>query len=101
MRHDPGLAASPPVRYILEVERSGCSSFHSPSAAYDIHLSAWKDNSRKFTCRILHTSAVRSAMVTGLSSPRPERPCTLLHDWMIMPISGFKNASFFSYVQPC
>jgi len=23
MRHDPGLAASPPVRYILEVERVG------------------------------------------------------------------------------
>src|SRR5215204_5313417 len=32
MRHDLGLAASPPVRYILEVERSGYSSFHSPSA---------------------------------------------------------------------
>ena len=23
MRHDPGLAASPPVRYTLKVERSG------------------------------------------------------------------------------
>src|SRR5829696_2094497 len=34
MRHDPGLAASPPVRYILEVERSGYSPFHLPSAAY-------------------------------------------------------------------
>jgi hypothetical protein len=32
MRHDPGLAASPPVRYILEVERSGYSSFHLSSA---------------------------------------------------------------------
>jgi hypothetical protein len=32
MRHDPGLASSPPVRYILEVERSGYSSFHLPSA---------------------------------------------------------------------
>ena len=30
MRHDPGLAASPPVRYILEVERSEYSSFHLP-----------------------------------------------------------------------
>src|SRR5215207_6676560 len=48
MRHDPGLAASPPVRYILEVERSGCSSFHSPSAAYDIQRSAWKGCSPKF-----------------------------------------------------
>jgi len=28
MLHDPGLAASPPVRYILKVERSGYSSFH-------------------------------------------------------------------------
>jgi hypothetical protein len=27
MRHDPGLAASPPVRYMLEVERSGYSPF--------------------------------------------------------------------------
>ena len=27
MRHDPGLAASPPVRYILKVERSGYLSF--------------------------------------------------------------------------
>src|SRR5215218_10043222 len=43
MRHDPGLAASPPVRYILEVERSGCSSFHSPSAVYDIHPNAWRN----------------------------------------------------------
>src|SRR5215208_3411229 len=32
MRHDPRLAASPPVRYILEVERSGCTTFHLPSA---------------------------------------------------------------------
>jgi hypothetical protein len=32
MRHDPGLDASPPVRYIMEVERSGYSSFHLPSA---------------------------------------------------------------------
>ena len=32
MRHDPGLAASPPVRYILELERSVYSSFHLPSA---------------------------------------------------------------------
>jgi Mn-containing catalase len=32
MRHDPGLAASPPVRYILEVEGSGYSSFVLPSA---------------------------------------------------------------------
>src|SRR5829696_10293750 len=48
MRHDPGLAASPPVRYILEVERGGCSSFHSPSAAYDIQRSAWKGCSPKF-----------------------------------------------------
>src|SRR5215216_6100933 len=50
MRHDPGLAASPPVRYILEVERSGCSSFHSPSAVYDIHPNAWKRNSANFAC---------------------------------------------------
>src|SRR5918997_1706349 len=28
----PGACRKPPVRYILEVERSGCSSFHSPSA---------------------------------------------------------------------
>jgi hypothetical protein len=27
MRHDPGLAASPPVRYKLEMERSGYSPF--------------------------------------------------------------------------
>jgi len=27
MRHDRGLAASPPVRYMLEVERSGHSPF--------------------------------------------------------------------------
>jgi hypothetical protein len=27
MRHDPGLAASPPVRYMLKVERSGYSPF--------------------------------------------------------------------------
>jgi hypothetical protein len=26
MRHDPGLAASPPVRYILKMARSGISS---------------------------------------------------------------------------
>src|SRR5919112_388524 len=32
MRHAPGLDASPPVRYIMEVERSGYSSFHLPSA---------------------------------------------------------------------
>src|SRR5215208_2612409 len=32
MRHNPGLDASPPVRYILEVERSGYSSFHFSSA---------------------------------------------------------------------
>src|SRR5215207_11450876 len=32
MRHDPGLAASPPMRYILEVERGGYSPFHFPSA---------------------------------------------------------------------
>src|SRR4051794_12107565 len=32
MRHDPGLTASPPVRYILEVERGGYPSFHLPSA---------------------------------------------------------------------
>src|SRR5215203_1757258 len=30
MRHDPGLDASPPVRYILKVERSGYSPFHLP-----------------------------------------------------------------------
>jgi hypothetical protein len=29
MRHDPGLAASPPVRYTLKVERSGYSPFLS------------------------------------------------------------------------
>jgi hypothetical protein len=32
MRHDPGLAASPPVLYILEVERSGYSPFRLSSA---------------------------------------------------------------------
>src|ERR671910_3596635 len=32
MRHDHGLDASPPVCCILEVERSGYSSFHLPSA---------------------------------------------------------------------
>ena len=32
MRHDPRLAASPPVRYILEVERGGYPPFHLPSA---------------------------------------------------------------------
>src|SRR5215207_11326424 len=32
MRHDPGLAASPPVRYILEVERRVPTPFHLPSA---------------------------------------------------------------------
>src|SRR5215204_215990 len=32
MQHDPGLDASPPVCCILEVERSGYSSFHLPSA---------------------------------------------------------------------
>ncbi len=32
MRHDLGLAASPPVRYILEVERIGYCYFHLPSA---------------------------------------------------------------------
>src|SRR5918992_1630234 len=32
MRHDPGLDASPPVRDILKVERSGYCSFHLPSA---------------------------------------------------------------------
>src|SRR5206468_1077846 len=32
MRHDPGLAASPPVRYILEVERSGYAPFRLSSA---------------------------------------------------------------------
>src|SRR4029450_6801034 len=47
MRHDQGLAASPPVRYILEVERSGCSPFHSPAAVYDNHPTAWKGYSRK------------------------------------------------------
>src|SRR3984893_4452313 len=32
MRHDPGLAASPPVRYKLKVERSGYSPFPLSSA---------------------------------------------------------------------
>lgn len=32
LRHDPGLAARPPVRYTLRVERSGCSPFPSSSA---------------------------------------------------------------------
>src|SRR5215208_3450305 len=32
MRHDPGLDASPPVRFIMEVERNGYSTFHSPTA---------------------------------------------------------------------
>ena len=32
MRHDPGLAASPPVRYILKMERSGYSPFPLSSA---------------------------------------------------------------------
>ena len=32
MRHDRGLDASPPVCCILEVERSGYTSFHLPSA---------------------------------------------------------------------
>jgi hypothetical protein len=32
MRHDPGLAASPLVRYIMEVERGGYFPFHLPSA---------------------------------------------------------------------
>src|SRR5215210_393199 len=31
MRHEPGLDASPPVRYILKVERSGYSYLHSSS----------------------------------------------------------------------
>src|SRR5215469_15171139 len=33
MRHDPGLAASPPVRYILKVARSGspCPLFWLPA----------------------------------------------------------------------
>src|ERR687894_645326 len=32
MRHDPGLDASPPVGYILEVERRVPTPFHLPSA---------------------------------------------------------------------
>src|SRR5919107_3917168 len=32
MRHDPGLDTSPPVCCIMELERSGYSSFHLPSA---------------------------------------------------------------------
>ena len=32
MRHERGLDASPPVRYIMEVERRGYSSSHLPSA---------------------------------------------------------------------
>src|ERR1700748_2122276 len=33
MRHDPGLAASPPVRYILKVEGSACSPCPAASSA--------------------------------------------------------------------
>ncbi len=40
MRHDPGLDASPPVPYILEVERSGYSSFHIPRPLWTDNLLA-------------------------------------------------------------
>jgi hypothetical protein len=45
MRHDPGLAASPPVRYILGVERSGYSSFHLPRPLWtdDLTVGEWLD----------------------------------------------------------
>src|SRR5215208_3363077 len=51
MRHDPGLAASPPVRYILEVEGSGYSSFHLSSARCVRYSPECveKRNSAKFT----------------------------------------------------
>ncbi len=40
MRHDPGLDANPPVRYILEVERSGYSPFHFPRPLWTDNLLA-------------------------------------------------------------
>ncbi len=45
MRHDPGLAASPPVRYILGVERSGYSSSPLPRPLWTDNLTGgeWLD----------------------------------------------------------
>src|SRR5215210_4287330 len=75
MRHDPGLASSPPVRYILEVQRSGYSPLHSSSAvdgqppreaaAYD-GTSAQEDLLWAYGCS-------RGARSSSPSSARPAR----------------------------
>jgi len=64
MQHDPGLAASPPVRYIMKVERSGCSPFILPSA--------------------VDGQPPREAAYGGMQTPRntsapPSNPITLLN----------------------
>ena|SRR5215216_5364565 len=59
MRHDPGLDASPPVRYILEVERSGYSSFHLSSAVDG-------QTPREVGCSSLGTFSTRFTELVGV-----------------------------------
>src|ERR687894_2676670 len=63
MRHDPGLDASPPVCCILEVERSGYSSFHLPSA-----VDGQPPRRAAYDCtqRARNTSAPPSKLITLL-----------------------------------
>src|SRR5215213_6432110 len=87
MRHDPGLAASPPVGYILEVERSGYSSFHLPfavdgqppreAAAYG-GTSAQEDLLWAYGCS-------RGARRSSPSSARPARTSSRSATWKTPP----------------
>src|SRR5918999_3919776 len=86
MRHDPGLAASPPVRYILEVERSRCSSFHSPSPVYDIHRSAWKASVLRSSPARLSTPHALGRLVIRAHALLQQGPVVLLgglHDALL------------------
>ena len=89
MRHDPGLAASPPVRYILKVERSAYSPFSvvvrcgpstSPPAGahplYSVHASCCYQCQHTGSCGLLPRPARgRDDLMTIADwAPRHVRP---------------------------
>jgi hypothetical protein len=75
MRHDPGLDASPPVCCILEVEGSGYSSFHSPSA---VDGQPPRKVAARSVRRYADTSAPPSKLITLLKPSRCFRVPTRL-----------------------
>src|SRR3712207_1122054 len=97
MLHVPGLAASSPVRYILEVERSGYSTFHLSSArcvrySPECVEGAFSEVRLQDPAYIQRRS--RTVATAQTSNPRPTTRVVMLCEYAAVRIRGFVQPIF-------